>query len=100
MRLTFLVSLLAVALLFVTLWKLELTAKNAPTQLRRLRRRLETTRPTAIARRQRAAARLMPALPLDEAGKYVAGAYGVFVALMLVYVAIMAREARARSSAS
>jgi hypothetical protein len=32
----------------------------------------------------------MPALPLDEAGKYVAGAYGVFVALILIYVAIMA----------
>ena len=32
----------------------------------------------------------MPALPLDEAGKYVAGAYGVFVTLVLVYVAIMA----------
>jgi hypothetical protein len=32
----------------------------------------------------------MPALPLDEAGKYVAGAYGVFVVLILVYVAIMA----------
>ena len=31
----------------------------------------------------------MPALPLDEAGKYVAGAYGVFVTLILVYVAIM-----------
>jgi len=31
-----------------------------------------------------------PALPLDEAGKYVAGAYGVFVVLILVYVAIMA----------
>ena len=29
----------------------------------------------------------MPALPLDEAGKYVAGAYVVFVALILVYVA-------------
>jgi type II secretory pathway component PulM len=32
----------------------------------------------------------VPALPLDEAGKYVAGAYGVFVVLILVYVAIMA----------
>jgi hypothetical protein len=32
----------------------------------------------------------MPALPLDEAGKYVAGAYVVFVTLLLVYVAIMA----------
>ena len=31
----------------------------------------------------------MPALPLDEAGKYVAGAYVVFVALVLVYVAII-----------
>jgi CcmD family protein len=31
-----------------------------------------------------------PALPLDEAGKYVAAAYGVFVTLILVYVAIMA----------
>ncbi len=30
-----------------------------------------------------------PALPLDEAGKYVAGAYVVFVALLLIYVAIM-----------
>ncbi len=32
----------------------------------------------------------MPALPLHEAGKYVAGAYVVFVALIGVYVAIMA----------
>ncbi len=32
----------------------------------------------------------MPALPLDEAGKYVAAAYLVFMALILVYVAIMA----------
>ena len=31
-----------------------------------------------------------PALPLDEAGKYVASAYGVFVTLILVYVGIMA----------
>jgi predicted S18 family serine protease len=31
----------------------------------------------------------MPALPLDEAGKYVAAAYLVFLALILVYVAIM-----------
>jgi hypothetical protein len=31
----------------------------------------------------------MPALPLDEAGKYVAGAYGVFVTLLVVYVAII-----------
>ena len=32
----------------------------------------------------------MPALPLHEAGKYVAAAYVVFLALILVYVAIMA----------
>jgi hypothetical protein len=31
-----------------------------------------------------------PALPLHSAGKYVAGAYIVFLALVLVYVAIMA----------
>jgi hypothetical protein len=31
-----------------------------------------------------------PALPLDEAGKYVAAAYIVFLALILIYVAIMA----------
>jgi len=33
-----------------------------------------------------------PALPLDEAGKYVAGAYIVFLALLVVYVAIMAAK--------
>jgi hypothetical protein len=33
-----------------------------------------------------------PALPLDEAGKYVAGAYIVFVVLLVVYVAIMASK--------
>jgi CcmD family protein len=36
----------------------------------------------------------MPALPLDEAGRYVAAAYLVFVALILVYVAIMAAKLR------
>jgi hypothetical protein len=34
----------------------------------------------------------MPALPLDDAGPYVAGAYLVFLALILVYVAIMASK--------
>jgi CcmD family protein len=34
----------------------------------------------------------MPALPLDDAGPYVAAAYLVFVALILVYVAIMATK--------
>jgi hypothetical protein len=32
----------------------------------------------------------MPALPLGEAGKYVAAAYLVFLGLVLVYVLIMA----------
>jgi hypothetical protein len=31
-----------------------------------------------------------PALPLHTAGKYVAGAYVVFLAIVLMYVAIMA----------
>jgi hypothetical protein len=36
-----------------------------------------------------------PALPLDESGKYVAAAYGVFVAMLVVYIAIIgARFAR------
>ncbi|HWX75111.1 MAG TPA: hypothetical protein VNZ05_07390 [Solirubrobacteraceae bacterium] len=37
-----------------------------------------------------AALAALPALPLHEAGKYVAGAYVVAFALVLVYVAIMA----------
>jgi len=41
MRLTFIVSLIGVALLFATLWKVELTAKNASMKLKKLRRRLE-----------------------------------------------------------
>ena len=49
MRLTFLVSLLAMGLLFVTLWKLELTSKHASAQLRRLKRRLADRRPAAVA---------------------------------------------------
>jgi heme exporter protein C len=40
MRLTFLVSLAGMALLFVTLWKYELTSKQASMQLRALKRRL------------------------------------------------------------
>jgi len=39
MRLTFLIALLGMTLLFVTLWKLELTAKHASLQLKRLKRR-------------------------------------------------------------
>jgi heme exporter protein C len=40
MRLTFMVSLLGMAVLFVTLWKYELTSKQASMRLRALKRRL------------------------------------------------------------
>jgi heme exporter protein C len=40
MRLTFVVSLIGLALLYATLWKYEMTAKNARIQARRLRRSL------------------------------------------------------------
>ena len=41
MFLTFAVALVAMALLYVTMWKLELSAKHAALELRRLRTRLE-----------------------------------------------------------
>jgi heme exporter protein C len=41
MRLTFLVALAGVALLWLTLWKLELASKSASIELKRLRRQLE-----------------------------------------------------------
>ncbi|WDT93622.1 hypothetical protein JDY09_09560 [Thermoleophilum album] len=34
----------------------------------------------------------MPALPLDEAGKYVAAAYVIFAVLPVIYVAILASK--------
>ncbi len=37
---------------------------------------------------------IAPAIPLGQAGKFVAGAYIVFVVLILVYVAIMAMRAQ------
>jgi heme exporter protein C len=40
MRLTFLVALVGMALLYVTLWKYEMASKNTTWQLRQLRRRL------------------------------------------------------------
>ena len=40
MQLTFAVSLIGLALLYVTLWKFEMAAKNARSQVRRLRRTL------------------------------------------------------------
>ena len=56
MRLTFLVSLVAMALLYATLCKYELTAKHTRAQLRALRRRLAGDEAEAGARRPRSAA--------------------------------------------
>jgi hypothetical protein len=36
----------------------------------------------------------MPALPPDDAGKYVAGAYVAFLTLILVYIAIIGAKVR------
>ena len=58
MRLTFLVSLLGMTLLYVTLWKYEMTAKNVHAQLRSLRRQLAGD--DALTPRGRSAA---PSLP-------------------------------------
>ena len=96
MRVTFLVCLAGMALLWEALVRFELAAKST---------RARDRPPAPGARGQRRAAglvadragaargsggRLMPALPLDEAGKYIAGAYVVFLALLLIYVSIMA----------
>jgi heme exporter protein C len=43
MRFTFIVALIAMALLFTTLWRLELAAKGAAARLRHLRRQVERT---------------------------------------------------------
>jgi heme exporter protein C len=71
MRITFLLALAGMACLFVTLWKYEPRSSAAPL-------------PNGSSQ--------VPALPLDDAGPYVAAAYLVFLALILVYVAIMAMK--------
>jgi heme exporter protein C len=63
MRLAFLVCTIGVALLFVTLWKLELSSKNASEQLKRLRRRLEDTPLEAAAGASSARPPAVPARP-------------------------------------
>jgi heme exporter protein C len=57
MALTFVVSLIAIALLYVTLYKYELTAKHARAQVRALRRRLlgEDATATPVGRGRSAA---------------------------------------------
>src|SRR5215211_1526972 len=73
-------------------------AVEARADLQARRSPAQAAAPAARGARARSSG-LMPALPLDEAGKYVAGAYVVFFALVLVYVAIIgskiARIARA-----
>jgi heme exporter protein C len=64
MRFTFIVSLAAMALLFTTLWKLELTSKNASEQLRRLRRRLELDAEEPTAPTPRPPVATVPAEPV------------------------------------
>jgi heme exporter protein C len=63
MRLTFYVSLIAMGLLFATLWKFELASKHAKFELKRLRRRLELSLEDERARgdaRSRPAATVPP----------------------------------------
>ena len=111
MLLTFLVCLAGMALLWLSLVRFELAAKSASAKLvapatgargrgiRSAARRFANRARAPLAdrlgeldERPHDPALLMPALPLDEAGKYVAAAYVVFVALILVYVAIMAAK--------
>ena len=100
MLFTFLVALAGMALLFATLMRFELAAKATRGQISRAcagrwtprrppRRPLASRRPLRrVAADARAAA--------DEAGKYVAGAYVVFVALLLIYVIMAVRIDRMR----
>ena len=94
MLFTFLVCFAGMALLWQTLCQFELAAKSTRARIGRLRRALEGDEVAVgisrIAPAPAGGGGLMPALPLDEAGKYVAGAYVVFLALLLIYVGIMA----------
>ena len=64
MRLTFLVALAGMVLLFVTLWKYEMTSKHAAMQLRALRRKLASDEaPVRAAGRSAAPAATLHARP-------------------------------------
>ena len=67
MRLTFLVSLVAIALLFATLCKYELTAKHTRAQVRALRRRLSGEAPRASRGRSAAPSAPVTAAPAPRA---------------------------------
>ena len=71
MRLTFLVSLVGITLLFATLWKYEMTTKNTRIQVRRLRRTLlgeDATRPIGPERGavMSLVLAVAPAIPLGQ----------------------------------
>jgi heme exporter protein C len=63
MRLTFLISLGAMTLLFLTLWKYEMTSKHASMQLRALRAKLAGDAETLPAGRSAAPRTALPAEP-------------------------------------
>ena len=93
MQLPFYLCLIGMALLFATLWKYEMASKHTSAQLRSLRRKLGGD--DAVAPQGRTAAptwdeRVTDALP-DNTG-YVAAAYLVFFALVLIYVVIMSAK--------
>ena len=89
MRLTFIVRWSAIALLYVTLWKYEMTAKNArgsgPARCGGQLLGDDAVRPVGTERGAVMSALFAaaPALPLHTAGKYVAGAYIVFLLVVL-----------------
>ena len=64
MRLTFLVALAGMALLYVTLWKYEMASKHASAQLRALRRKLAGEEPPLPAGRSAAPSLAAPAQPV------------------------------------
>ena len=95
-----LVDASSIALLWLTLWRYEMTSKHASAQLRALRRLLLRRRGRSGPLR-RSAAPTMTSVGgaaddrrrcrcTSAGGRYVAAAYIVFVALILLYVAIMA----------
>ena len=96
MRLAFLVCLVGMALLYLTLWRYEMAAKHRlrPRAVAAAQARRRRCRRPARAQRGPEPHRLVNDTLPDNTG-YVAAAYLVFLALVLVYVAIMAVQAHA-----
>ncbi|MGD0384975.1 MAG: CcmD family protein, partial [Solirubrobacteraceae bacterium] len=90
-QVVFYLSLISIALLWITLWRYEMTSKHASAQLRALRRLLAGDEDEALPRRS-----AVPTLSVSvESGGggnpgYVTAAYTAFFALILIYLAIMA----------